>query len=93
MFVIGLFGALTKRNLILVLMSIELMLNAVNLNLIAFSAYAPAVTSVAALKGQIFSIFIMVVAACEVGVGLAIVLLLYRQRNEIEINKFSLLKG
>lgn len=93
MFSIGLFGALTKRNLILVLMSIELMLNAVNLNFVAFSAYAPLATQVSAMRGQIFSIFIMVVAACEVGVGLAIVLLLYRQRNEIEIDKFSFLKG
>lgn len=92
LFTIGLFGALTKRNLIMVFMSIELMLNAVGLNFVAFSAYTPIADAVSLLRGQIFAIFIIVVAACEIGVGLGIVLLLFRQRKQIDIDKFDLLK-
>lgn len=93
LFVIGLYGALTKKNTILVLMAIELMLNAVNLNLIAFSAYSAVPDAATVLRGQIFSIFIMVVAAAEIGVGLAIVLLLFTKKNTIHIGEFSSLKG
>lgn len=89
LFAIGLFGALSKRNAILVLMSVELMLNAVNINMIAFSNFITPLT----MKGQIFSIFVIVVAACEVGVGLAIVLMLYRRRQTLEVDKYDLLKG
>lgn len=89
LFAIGLFGALSKRNTILVLMSVELMLNAVNINLLAFSNYLTPLS----MKGQVFSIFVIVVAACEVGVGLAIVLMLYRRHRTLEVDKYDLLKG
>lgn len=88
-FAIGLFGALSKRSAILILLSVELMLNAVNINLMAFSNFITPLT----MKGQIFSIFVIVVAACEVGLGLAIVLMLYRRRQTLEVDKYNLLKG
>lgn len=78
-FVIGLYGALTKRTIIGILMSIELMLNAVNINLIAFSRFiTPEV-----LTGQIFAIFTITVAAAEVAVGLAMVFRIYHDRNTV----------
>lgn len=89
LFSIGLYGALSKRNAILILMSIELMLNAANINFVAFSHYITPET----LKGQVFAIFVMVVAASEVGMGLALVLLLFRRRNTVEVDQFNLLKG
>ncbi len=89
LFGIGLFGALKRTNAVLILISIELMLNAVNLNLVAFSRYiTPGLVS-----GQIFAIFVMTVAAAEVAVGLAIVLLIVRRRDVVDINKINLLKG
>lgn len=88
LFCIGLYGALRRRNGIQVLMSIELMLNAVNINLIAFSAFVKGVL----LRGQIFAIFLMIVAAAEIGVGLAIVLSIYRARGTIEVDKINLMK-
>ena len=88
LFSIGLFGALTKRNAVIILMSIELMLNAVNITLIAFSSYVvPAL-----LTGQIFAIFVMVVAAAEVAVGLAIILAIYRGLANIDVNNINLMK-
>jgi len=89
LFSVGLYGALSKRNAILVLMSIELMLNAANINLVAFSGYVTPET----LRGQAFAIFIMVIAASEVGLGLALVLLLYRQRGTVEVDQFNMLRG
>lgn len=89
LFAIGLFGALRRTNAILILMSIELMLNAVNINLVAFSRYlGPDV-----LPGQIFSLFVITVAAAEAAVGLGIVLMLSRRRNEIDVRRVNLLKG
>ncbi|MFQ5574058.1 MAG: NADH-quinone oxidoreductase subunit NuoK [Terriglobia bacterium] len=88
-FCIGLFGALTRRNAVMVLISLELMLNAIVLNLIAFSNFVTPAT----LKGQIFSLFVLVVAASEIGLGLAIVLFLYRKRATIEMEDFTELKG
>lgn len=88
-FAIGLFGALSKKSAILILLSVELMLNAVNINLIAFSNFITPLT----MKGQIFSIFVIVVAACEVALGLAIVLMLYRRRQTLEVDKYNMLKG
>ncbi|MCA1824924.1 MAG: NADH-quinone oxidoreductase subunit NuoK, partial [Frankia sp.] len=76
LFVIGIYGVLARRNAVLVLMSIELMLNAVNVNLVAFNAWLH--DTIAA--GQIFALFVITVAAAEVGVGLAIVLLIFRNR-------------
>jgi NAD(P)H-quinone oxidoreductase subunit 4L len=88
LFCIGLFGALTKRNAVIILMSIELMLNAANISLIAFSGYVvPAL-----LTGQVFAIFVMVVAAAEVAVGLAIILAIYRGMADIDVNNINLMK-
>jgi len=88
LFSIGLYGALSKRNAIVVLMCIEIMLNAVNLTLVGFSRFI----TPALLTGQVFVIFIMVVAACEVGVGLAIIMSIYRRKESIDIIKNNLLK-
>lgn len=88
LFCIGLYGALTRRNAVIILMCIELMLNAVNISLVAFSSYiVPQL-----LTGQIFAIFVMVVAAAEVAVGLAIVLAMFRHFKDIDINNINLLK-
>ncbi len=88
LFSIGIFGALTKRNAIVILISIELMLNSVNLTLVAFSRFIVPL----ALTGQVFSIFIMVVAAAEVAVGLAIIIAIYRNRDTIDASKVDFLK-
>ena len=88
LFAIGLYGALAKRNAIIILMSIELMLNAVNIAMVAFSRYiVPAL-----LTGQIFAIFIIVVAAAEATVGLAIVIGIYRNRETIDVTEVNLMK-
>ena len=87
LFAVGVYGALARRNGVMVLMSIELMLNAVNLNLVAFGLQNDVVS------GQVFALFIIAVAAAEVGVGLAIVLLLYRNRRSIAVDEFDLMKG
>lgn len=89
LFSLGLWGALTRRNAIRVLLCIELMLNAVNINLVAFNRYlTPQI-----LTGQIFSIFVITIAAAEVAIGLAIVLMIVRRRGITDINKLNLLKG
>jgi len=88
LFSIGLYGALAKRNAIIILMSIELMLNAVNIAMVAFSRYVVPLM----LTGQVFAIFIMVVAAAEVAVGLAIIIAIYRHRQTIDATKIDLLK-
>ena len=88
LFSIGLYGALTKRNAIVILISIELMLNAVNIALVAFSRFITPI----ALSGQVFVIFIMVVAAAEVAMGLAIIISIYRSRDTIDTNKIDLMK-
>ncbi len=88
LFCIGLYGALTRRNAVIILMCIELMLNAVNISLIAFSSYVVPQL----LTGQVFAIFVMVVAAAEVAVGLAIVLAIYRHFKDIDSDNINLLK-
>jgi len=88
LFCIGLYGALTRRNAIVILISIELMLNAVNILMVAFSRYVTPV----ALTGQVFAIFIMVVAAAEVAIGLAIIISIYRSRDTIDADKIDLMK-
>ncbi len=88
LFCIGLYGALTRRNAIVILISIELMLNAVNILMVAFSRYV----TPAALTGQVFAIFIMVVAAAEVAVGLAIIISIYRNRETLDVHKIDLMK-
>ncbi len=87
LFVIGIVGVLTRRNALIVFMSVELMLNAVNLLLVAFSAYR------ADPAGQVFVFFIMAVAAAEVSVGLAIIVMIYRNISSIDIGLLNRLKG
>ena len=86
LFSCGVYGVLARRNAVLVLMSIELMLNAVNVNLIAFSQ------ALHQLTGQVFALFVIAVAAAEVGIGLAIVILIYRNRESINVDEINLLK-
>jgi len=88
LFCIGLYGALTKRHAIIVLLSVELMLNAVNLNLVAFSRWG----IVPNLTGQIFSLFNMTIAAAEVGVGIAILIAYYRSRGSSNVRDMNSLK-
>ena len=88
LFSIGLYGALTKRNAIVILMSIEIMLNAVNIAMVAFSRFVTPTL----LTGQVFAIFILVVAAAEAAVGLAIIIAIYRNRDTIESTKIDLMK-
>ena len=87
LFVIGVIGALTRRNAIVVFMSIEMMLNAVNLTLIATSR------TLHSIDGVMFVFFVMVVAAAEAAVGLAIFLMMYRKKDTIKLDEFNLLKG
>ena len=87
LFSTGVYGVLAKRNAVIVLMSIELILNAVNINLVAFGAYTDAVA------GQVFALFVIAIAAAEVGVGLAIVLMIHRNRQSIDLDEMSSMKG
>lgn len=86
LFSCGVYGVLARRNAVMVLMSIELMLNAVNVNLVGFGAALHDIT------GQVFALFIVAVAAAEVGIGLAIVILLFRSRGSINVDEVNLLK-
>jgi NADH:ubiquinone oxidoreductase subunit K len=88
LFSIGVYGVLARRNAVLVLMAIELMLNAVNVNLVAFGQYLRD----GLLAGQIFALFVITVAAAEVGIGLAIVILIFRNRETINVDEVNLLK-
>jgi len=87
LFCTGVYGVLARKNSVLVLMSVELILNAVNINLIAFGAFDHTIA------GQVFALFVIAVAAAEVGVGLAIVLLIYRNRHSIDLDKVDVMKG
>src|SRR3954451_20652298 len=87
LFCIGVYGVLARRNAVLVLASIELMLNAVNINLVAFGAYRHSIA------GQVFALFVITIAAAEVGVGLAIVVLIFRNRASIALDEADLMKG
>jgi NADH-quinone oxidoreductase subunit K len=87
LFAIGLIGVVIRRNMITVLMAIELMLNAVNINLVAFSHH------LANLEGQVFTIFVITVAAGEAAVGLAIIIQLYRLKSTINVDEARLLNG
>ena len=92
LFIIGVAGVLTRRNIIVIFMSIELILNAANLNFIAFSRYLQDTGSMNALAGQVFVVFIIVVAAAEAAIGLGIVIALYRNRETIWVDEIDLLK-
>ena len=88
LFCIGIYGLITSRNAVRVLMSVELMLNAVNLNLMAFSNYLDSTS----IRGQVFTIFVISIAAAEAAVGLAIVLSIYRSRDTVDMEQFNLLR-
>ncbi len=88
LFCIGIYGLITSRNAVRVLMSIELLLNAVNLNLLGFSNYLDS----ANIRGQLFAIFVITIAAAESAVGLAIILSIYRNRETVDMEQFNLLK-
>lgn len=83
----GVYGVLTRRHTVLVLMSVELMLAAVNINLVAFGAFTSNVA------GQVFALFVLTIAAAEVGIGLAIVLLVYRNLHSADLDDVDVLKG
>jgi NADH:ubiquinone oxidoreductase subunit K len=87
LFCIGVYGVIARKNGVMVLMSIELILNAVNINLVAFS------TMTDALSGQVFALFVIAVAAAEVGVGLAIVLAIFRNYKTVDLDQVDLMKG
>ncbi len=87
LFSIGVYGVIARRNGVAVLMSIELILNAVNINLIAFAAIQ------GTIAGQVFALFIIAIAAAEVGVGLAIVLAIYRNRKSVDLDELDVMKG
>jgi NADH-quinone oxidoreductase subunit K len=86
LFTIGVVGVLTRRNVLIILMSIELMMNAVNINLIAFSQQLQHVT------GQVFAIFVIVVAAAEAAVGLGIVIAMFANKETVNVNEIDLMK-
>ena len=92
LFVIGVAGVLTRRNIIVIFMSVELILNAANLNFIAFSRYLQLTGGQNAVAGQVFTVFIIVVAAAVAAIGLGIVIALYRNRETIFLDKIDLLK-
>ena len=92
LFIIGVAGVLTRRNIIVIFMSIELILNAANLNFIAFSRYLSQTGNPNALAGQIFTVFVIVVAAAEAAIGLGIVIALYRNKETIWVDEIDLLK-
>ena len=88
LFSIGLFGVLSRRNAVAILLGVELMLNAVNINLVAFWRYG----TVTVMSGQVFAIIVFAVAAAEVAVGLALVLSVYRQRNTVIAEEIDMMK-
>ncbi len=88
LFCIGLYGLITRNNAFRVLMSIEVILNAVNINFVAFAHYIDPVM----VKGQVFSLFVMAIAAAEAAIGLALLLLIYRNRVNINMDSFATMK-
>jgi len=86
LFGIGLIGVLVRRNVLVILMSIELMLNSANLTLVSFARY------MGDLSGQVFAFFVMVIAACEVAVGLAIIISLFRNKDTVDVDRINIMK-
>lgn len=95
LFCIGMFGALTRRNTIAVLMALELMLNGINVTLVGFNRYLqpPAGAAGSLFAGQVFALFVIAVAAAEAALGLAIVIAVYRLRHSVQVDEFDLLRG
>ncbi len=92
LFVIGLYGVLARRSAVLIIMSIELMLNAVNINLIAAASHLNGVGNFVLFDGQIIAIFVITVAAAEVGLALAIILRMYRNRSTVNVDEIDLMR-
>lgn len=92
LFAIGLYGVLARRSAVLIVMSIELMLNAVNLNLIAAASHLQGRGSFVAFDGQIIAIFVITIAAAEVGLALAIILRIYRNRATVDVDEIHLMR-
>jgi NADH:ubiquinone oxidoreductase subunit K len=88
LFSIGLFGALTRKSVVMIVMCIELMFNSVNINLVAFTYFL----KTPHLSGEVLAVFIMVVSACEMGMGMGIALLLFRNRGTVEVDKINIMK-
>ncbi len=88
LFCLGLYGVLARRSVVMILMSVELMLNAVNLNLVAFGAFRGEATVV----GQVIVVFVITVAAAELGLALAIILRIYRNRGSVNVDEVDLMK-
>jgi NADH-quinone oxidoreductase subunit K len=93
LFCIGAYGVLARRNVLLVVMSLELMLNAVNIALVAFANFIPAPSLMDASKGTLFALFVIAIAAAEVTVGLAIVITNYRTKRSVQADQFDEMKG
>jgi len=92
LFLLGVIGVLTRRNVVIVLMSIELILNAVNLNLVAFSRYWQSIHGPSSLHGQVFAIFVITDAAAEAAVGLGILIAFFRNKETVNVDEVNLLK-
>ena len=92
LFVIGLYGVMARRSAVLIVMSIELMLNAVNINLIAAASHMDGTGKFANFDGQLIAIFIITVAAAEVGLALAIILRMFRNRSTVNVDEINLMK-
>jgi NADH:ubiquinone oxidoreductase subunit K len=92
LFVIGLYGVMSRRSAVLIVMSIELMLNAVNINLIAAASHMEGTGKFANFDGQLIAIFIITVAAAEVGLALAVILRLYRNKSTVNVDEINLMK-
>ena len=92
LFAIGLYGVMARRSAVLIVMSIELMLNAVNINLIAAASHLDGMGKWANFDGQIIAIFVITVAAAEVGLGMAIILRMYRNRSTVNVDEINLMK-
>jgi NADH:ubiquinone oxidoreductase subunit K len=89
LFCLGLYGVLARRSAVMILMSVELMLNAVNVNLVAFSAFR----DISTVTGQVIVIFVITVAAAEVGLALAVIMRLFRARGSVNVDELDLMKG
>ena len=92
LFVIGLYGVMARRSAVLIVMSLELMLNAVNINLIAAASHMEGIGNFANFDGQLIAIFIITVAAAEVGLALAIILRMFRNRSTVNVDEINLMK-
>jgi NADH:ubiquinone oxidoreductase subunit K len=95
LFCIGIYGALAKRNVVVLLMSLELMLNGINITLVAFNRYLIPAGGISGspLAGQMFALFVIAVAAAEAALGLAIVIAVYRLRHTVQVDQIDLLRG